>query len=136
MKTFTIPLDIPVLFVQAESFPDGIMDAFNTLRDQVPGSDARTVYGISRPENGVIIYKAAIEELFPGEAELVQVRSMVIPKGEYVCAIVKDFMHHIQEIGIRFRELLAFPGLDPDGSCVEWYFNETDVQCMIRLKNI
>jgi hypothetical protein len=135
MKTFTIPLDIPVLFVQAESFPDGIMDAFNTLRERVPGSEARIVYGISNPENGTIIYKAAVEELYPGEAKHAKCPSMIIPKGEYVFAIIKDFMHHIQEIGICFRELLAHPEIDPEGICVEWYFNETDVQCMIRLKD-
>lgn len=136
MKTFAIPEDIHVCYIQAKSFPDGIMDAFNTLRERVPGSEARTVYGISYPENGLIIYKAAVEELYPGEAEHLQCPTMIIPKGDYVFAIVKDFMHHIQDIGIRFRELLAYPEIDPDGFCVEWYFNEKDVQCMIRLKNI
>jgi hypothetical protein len=24
--------------------------------------------------------------------------------------------------------------LDPEGYCVEWYFNDRDVKCMIRLK--
>jgi hypothetical protein len=135
MKTFTIPKDIHVFYIKAKSFPDGIMDAFNTLRERVPGSAARIVYGISNPEKGMIIYKAAEEELYPGEAARVNCPSMIIPKGEYVYAIVKDFMQHIQDIGIRFRELLAHPGIDPEGFCVEWYFNETDVQCMIRLND-
>jgi hypothetical protein len=135
MKTFNIPRDIHVLYIQARSFPDGIMEAFNTLREQVPGPETRMVYGISYPENGTITYKAAIEKLYPEEAAHVNCPSMIIPNGEYVFAIIKDFMHHIQEIGICFRELLAYPGIDPEGFCVEWYFNETDVQCMIRLKD-
>lgn len=43
-------------------------------------------------------------------------------------------MDDIPAIGKAFKELLAIPGIDPEGACVEWYLSNKDVQCMVRLK--
>lgn len=54
-------------------------------------------------------------------------------------AIAKHFrfyqMEDIQRIGNAFEKLLSQPGLDPEGYCVEWYFNDKDIRCMVRLDN-
>jgi hypothetical protein len=42
-------------------------------------------------------------------------------------------MKDIPAIGNTFQELLETPGIDPNGYCVEWYINDKDVICMIRL---
>jgi hypothetical protein len=127
--------DIRVFFVTAKSFPQGIMAAFDELRSIVPGSEVRTYYGISRPEKGIITYKAAVEELYPGEAENLGTETMVIKKGEYVSSTLMQFMKNVEEIGCTFQKLLSEPELDPDGYCIEWYFNETDVKCMVKKKS-
>jgi hypothetical protein len=132
METTHISHDIQLLFLQAKSFPGGIMAAFDDLRAQIPGSEIRTCYGISRPEKGTITYWAGVEELYPGEAQILHCETMILKKGHYVSAVIQDFMKDPREIGCVFRKLLTEPGLDPNGYCVEWYFNETDVKCMIR----
>jgi hypothetical protein len=135
MEKITIHNDIKVFYVTAKSFPDGIQEAFDKLYAIIPGSDARVYYGLSRPEKGVVTYRAAVEELYPGEAAKLNCQTLVIRKGIYVSSTIYDFMKNVPEIGQAFRELLSQPDLDPEGYCVEWYFNEKDVLCMLRLND-
>ncbi|MDB5155686.1 MAG: putative transcription activator [Mucilaginibacter sp.] len=55
--------------IAASSFPDGVMAAHQQLHALIIYSDDRKYFGLSRSENGQIIYKAAAEELKNGEAE-------------------------------------------------------------------
>jgi hypothetical protein len=133
METTTLDDDIKVFYVTAKSFPGGIMEAHQKLHSLTPFSNGRRFFGLSRPENGIIVYKAAAEEMGGGEAEKLNCDTLIIKKGKYICLTINDFMKDIQSIGKAFKELLANPGLDPDGYCVEWYLNDKDVKCMIRL---
>jgi hypothetical protein len=133
MEKIVINKDISVFYVKAKKFPEGIQKAFDTLHVKIPGSQDRVFYGISRPEVGEICYKAAVEELYPGEAEVFHLELLQIRKGIYLSEIVKEYMKNISEISQTFQRLLGHPDLDPDGYCVEWYFNARDVNCMVRL---
>jgi hypothetical protein len=133
METITFDDDIKVFYVTAKSFPDGIMEAHVKLRALAPFSTDRKYFGISRPENGPIIYRAAAGEIEDGEAQKLNCDALVLKKGKYICLTVNDFMKDVQSVGRAFGELLAYPGLDPNGYCVEWYLNDKDVKCMIRL---
>lgn len=127
--------DIKVFYVNAKSFPEGIQEAHQKLHSLITFSKDRKYFGVSRPEQGGgIVYRAAAEELEPGEAEKLHLETLVLKKGEYVSIIIKDFAKDIMSIDRAFKELLALPDLDPQGYCVEWYYNEKDVNCMIRLK--
>lgn len=122
--------DITIICVTADSFPDGILPAFEKLHKQLSGN--RKSYGISRPgKNGTIIYKAGAEEL--SEGEVPDLERFILKKGTYISMDVLDFMNNIPAIGKAFEQLLADPRIDPEGACVEWYFNEKDVKCMIRI---
>jgi len=73
-KTNTIPLeiitfskDIKVFYVKADSFPGEIVDAHKRILTLAPFSKDRRYFGISRPENGIIVYRAAAEEITDGE---------------------------------------------------------------------
>jgi predicted transcriptional regulator YdeE len=134
MENFIVRHDMKVLCITATSFPEGIQKAHETLHAHIPFSAERKYFGLSRPENGVIIYKAAAEEKKAGEAENLGCETIVIKSGQYICLTVVNFMDDIPAIGKAFRELLTYPGLDPEGYCVEWYLNEKDVKCMIRIK--
>jgi len=100
----------------------------------VPFTTSRRYYGLSRPENGTIVYRAAAEELWVGEGKKLKCDTIVIRKGNYICLTVHDYMKHVHLIRDAFDELLSSPELDPQGYCVEWYISEQDVKCMIRLK--
>jgi hypothetical protein len=133
METTIIDSDIKVFYTTATSFPDGILAAHQQLHALVPFSTDRKYFGISRPENGVIVYKAAAEEINPGEAEKYHCDTMVLKKGNYVSRTIHNYMKDIPAIGNTFQELLETPGIDPNGYCVEWYINDKDVICMIPL---
>lgn len=133
METTIIDSDIKVFYITANSFPEGILAAHQQLHALVPFSTDRKYFGISRPENGMIVYKAGAEEIKPGEAEKYHCDTMVLKKGTYVSCTIHNYMKDIPAIGNTFQELLETPGIDPNGYCVEWYINDKDVICMIRL---
>lgn len=132
METLTLDNDVKVFCVTATSFPEGITEAHNTLHTLVPFSPERRYYGISRPENGQIVYRAAAEEI-NRESEKFNFETLVLKRGRYLCLTINDYIRDLQRIGHAFQKLLSHPGLDPDGYCVEWYLNGKDVKCMIRL---
>jgi hypothetical protein len=84
--------------------------------------------------NGSIIYKAAAEELTPGELSKHQLEPFTLRQGNYIYTDVKDFMENIPAIGQAFDQLKKDSRIDPLGAAVEWYLNDKDVRCMIRIK--
>lgn len=134
METISIDNDIHVFYVPATSFPDGILAAHQQLHSLVPFSTSRRYFGISRPEDGEIRYKAAAEELEHGEAEKFNCQTLVLKKGNYTSETVYDYARDEQLIAKAFERLLEHRDLDPLGYCVEWYISAKDVRCMIRLK--
>ena len=133
METIKFSKDIKVLYIPAKTFPEGILDAHKKLHSLIPFSTDRKSFGISRPENGGIAYKAGAEEISRGEAEKLNCQTMILKKGKYTSITIQDFMKDPDSIGKTFEKLLANPSIDPEGYCVEWYFNEKDVKCMVRL---
>jgi len=133
MEHFSIDKDINVLCVTATSFPDGVMAAHQEILQLAPETNASRYYGLSRPEKGVITYKAAAEELYAGEGAEKGLEVITIRAGKYIGKDITDFMNNIAAIGQTFQQILQEPGIDPNGYCVEWYYNEKDVRCMVRL---
>jgi len=135
METLLLDNDINVFYVTANSFPDGILAAHQKLHSLIQFSKNRKYLGISRPENGAIVYRAAAEELTAGEAEKLNCEKLVLKKGKYNYITVNNYLKDLPAIDRSFKELLSNPNIDPEGYCVEWYFNDNDVKCMVRLKD-
>ena len=134
MEIITLDKDIKVICVQAKSFPDEIVEAHDRLHSLIPYSKERRFFGLSRRnENGRIIYNAAAEEIFPNEAEKFRCKTLVIKSGKYISIFISDYLKDIQSIDKAFKKLILQPDIDPEGYCVEWYVNEKDVRCMVRL---
>jgi len=133
METTILDQSADLLCITATSFPEGIQRAHEELHARVPFSENRKYFGISRPENGTIVYRAAAEQLEPGEAEQYQCEQLVLEKGNYISLTIHNYKKDLQRIAIAFEQLLSQKGIDPQGYCVEWYVNETDVTCMVRL---
>ena len=135
IEKYSIDKDIRLVCVQATSFPPGVQAAFQKLHALVPDGSTRRNFGISRPEGGGgIVYKAAVEEKYDGEAKELSAEGFTVKKGEYNSILINDFMNDIQSIGRAFTELLAQPGIDPQGYCLEWYQQGKDVLCLVPLK--
>ena len=135
METTTLDHDIKVFYITAKSFPDGIMEAHRKLHSLVPFSQSRKYFGISRPEHGQIVYRAATEERNPGEAEKYDCDTLTLKKGNYLSTTIHDYMNDLTSIWKTFEQILSDPRIDPEGYCVEWYLSQKDVKCMVRLKD-
>lgn len=134
MEHYTLDHDFQVFCIAAESFPDKVLEAHQQLHQLVPYSQQRNYFGISRPEKGRIIYKAAADELEQGDLSKHGLEKFTIPKGKYISITIQNFMENIPAIGQAFEELTSYPGIDPQGYCIEWYLTGNDVKCMVRLK--
>jgi hypothetical protein len=125
--------DIKVFYVRAKSFPEGIRESLEKIHQIAPSQSARKFFGLSRPENGNIVYLAAAEEMVPGESEKLHCDSLILKKGAYMSETLKNYTNDLSVIGKTFNELLKGPGLDPEGYCVEWYLSDKEMNCMVRL---
>ncbi|MCB5239374.1 MULTISPECIES: transcriptional regulator [Niallia] len=135
METIFIENDINVFCITAKSFPNEILEAHQNLHKMIPFSKERRYFGLSRPENGMIVYKAAAEKLEIEEEENNECESFIIERGNYRYITVLNYENNPQGIGTAFEELISYSDIDPNGYCVEWYFNDKDVKCMVRLKD-
>ena len=136
MENYFLEQDIKVFYVKAASFPDGIREAHKKLCSLIGFAKNRKIYGISYPESpGKIIYKAAVEESYAGEAEKLGCPIFIIKKGMYTSIYIKDFYGDIPAIGNAFQKLLDNPRIDPKDCCVEMYEGDKDVRCMVRLSD-
>jgi hypothetical protein len=107
--------------------------AFSTLNAKLAGDNNRQLYGISHPApNGVIIYRAAAQEAYPGEGKEKGLEIFLIRKGTYISLYLTDWKKDEVNIGRSFGKLLAYPGIDPNGYCLEIY-NDNNVRCLVPL---
>jgi hypothetical protein len=134
MEKFTLDDDIKVFCETAKSFPEGILEAHKELESIITCSKQRRYFGISsRNAKGVIIYDAAAEEIYQGEAEELGCEMFVIESGSYISLLLEDYISDVKSIAKAFQQLTAYPGVDPQSYCIEWYLNEKDVRCMVKL---
>jgi hypothetical protein len=135
MKILHLDHDIPTFCVTAESFPHEINKAFGRLIEKLPSEKGRTFFGIAfQSDAGGMIYKAAVQENYPGEARHIGCEVYTIKKGAYIVETVKNWKSDITSIGKTFQKLGdARP--DTTFPCVEWY-NGADVICMVRIESL
>jgi hypothetical protein len=136
MEKFTLEEEIKVFCETAKSFPDGIMKAHQELESILTCSKQRRYFGItSRNAKGNFVYDAAAEEIYQGEAEELGCEKFLIERGQYISLLIENYKSDISAIGKAFELLTAYPGTDPQGYCIEWYLDENDVRCMVKLAN-
>lgn len=134
MEQIEIRKNIKVFYIEARSFPDGVLEAFQKMHSLIEFPPGRRNFGISRPENGQIVYRVASEELVKGDLKKHNLTEFVIPKGNYIGIEIKNFRKDISAIKKAFDLLLKNPGIDKNGYCIEEYKGIDDVFCMVRLQ--
>lgn len=126
--------DLKLVCFGAKSFPDGVQEAFRKWTESLRDSRNRALFGISFPgKDGKIVYKAAAQESFDGEAVKLGCEGFTVASGTYISTYIQDFMKDESRIEAAFRELFADPRIDTNGCCVEMYVNGKDLRCMVRL---
>ena len=132
MDSFILGEDIKVMYVTASNFPTDIKSAHEHLHTLLPNVERRRIFGISAPnEEGQIIYKAAAEEMFPGESQNLGLPTFIISHGAYMSFFITDYRNDIDSISRAFKLLLSQQEADPNGYCLEWYIGESDVKCLV-----
>ena len=130
----TLDQDITTLCITAESFPEGVLAAHQKLHSLVTYSRDRKYFGVSYPIGlGQIRYQAATEITTEDDPDALDCDVFFIKKGKYISVDLHNFREDIPGIGRTFQQLLEDPNIDPNGYCLEWYLNENDVRCMVRL---
>lgn len=80
-----------------------------------------------------------VEEKEPNKQEIMVREHGCVPftvrAGEYISVIVKDYQNNTPEITKVFDELLKSSDIDPNGYCLEEYYeDEKDLLCSVPLK--
>ena len=134
MEQYIVNKDIPLIWLAAPDFPDGVLEAHQQLHGMVTDMENRRFFGISWfNEKRQVVYMAAVEELHSGEAEQLKCGSFTIAKGVYMAVMIRNFRDDIPKIGKTFEQLLVHPDIDPNAVCIEMYTNMDDVLCMVKL---
>ena len=136
MEIYNVNKDIDAFGFQVKTFPEGIGEAFDSLIQMVPEGLNRSYYGISymTPENEVV-YIAAVEEKNKGEAEKNKCQRYIIEKGKYLTVTVLDWRQKTDTIKDVFHEMMKEENLDKTKPCVEWYKNDDEMLCMLKVKS-
>ena len=135
IEEYLLSKNIRTFCITADSYPAGIEKAHQQLKALFPDATNRNFYGISCPnKKGEIIYLAAVEESFEGEAEKFNCKTLILKSGTYISGFLPDYEREIQNVSATFSILLKDPRIDPKGYCVEVYVGEKDMRCMVRLK--
>jgi hypothetical protein len=133
METYELKDDLNVFGFQVKTFPEGIGEAFDTLIEKVPEGLNRSYYGISFFSDGKVVYIAAVEEKNPGEAEKHKYERYRIEKGKYYRATVRDWRTKTGSIKDVFHEMMQQKNVDHAKPCIEWYRNDDEMECMVKL---
>jgi hypothetical protein len=133
MQTYHLPADRAVFGRPVTTFPEGIGEAFEALVKKIPGGFNRSFYGISYMASGHMVYIAAAEEREPGEAEKYDCERYTIEKGDYLAIPVMDWRSKTDSIKDVFHELMQDSRVNASKPAVEWYKNDDEMWCMIRM---
>lgn len=132
MEKYHITQNLKVFGTQVKTFPEGIGEAFHNLIEMLPDGKNRSYYGISEFNNGRMVYYAAAEETFTGEAKKYNCETYTIEKGNYLTVAIHDWRSKTDSIKDVFGALLQNHSADKTKPCVEWYKNDDQMLCMVK----
>jgi len=135
METYNLKNDLKVFGKEVRTFPLGVAEAFHDLLTMIPDGSHRAYYGLSHiDEMGKIIYKAAAEENYAGEAEKYNCKRYLIEKGEYLAVSITNWRDNTDCIKDVFHDMMEDDRADKTKDVVEWYKTETEMLCLVKVK--
>lgn len=132
------PKDMKVVYVEAKSFPEGIEEAFDRLKEKIGHIKRLSYFGISNPEAGKgIVYRAAAATMPEVNADELGLGELTVKGGNYYSVELADISQDVSQISEAFELILSKPDIDPKGMCIEVYdhFNFNKVECIIIRKS-
>lgn len=133
INKYNLPADILLLAVTADSFPEGVRDAYDKLGSKVPDIGKRRLLGVSEQKNGKLVYKACTNQMAADEAGKFNTETYTVPAGNYLFLTLSDWQTNMELFNEYFEKLLAHPDAMKDSIGVEYYMNSNkDVMLMVR----
>jgi len=130
-KELEITDDIKVIYVKAETFPEGITAAFDKL-ETITGLKNRHVYGITECTGEKLAYMACVKEEFDGEAVQLGLPVYEIPKGKYFYYTLKNWRENIDQIPQLFAQFDKMSGIKKQTICLEDYIGDDEMLVMVQ----
>jgi predicted transcriptional regulator YdeE len=136
VEKMSFPHVLKVFGMYVKAFPDGIGAAFDALIERMPSDQNRSYFGISQMgSDGDILYYAAAEETFEGEASTYGYDIYLVKEGEYLTVTVKDWKQKTHCIKDVFEAMLDDDRIDKANPCIEWYKSNDEMVCMVKLNS-
>ena len=133
IKEYRIEADL-VLFYE-EAFAEDATHAFVKLKEKLGTEKERKFYGITSNVEGVLTFRAAVEEITPGEGDACHCPYFVIPAGKYL-SVILDRKDLAVDANDAFDALRHHPLADDSEITIEFYKSVTKLVCLIKSRAI
>lgn len=129
METITFDQPKRVLALKVDNVPDGIGETFHKLEKQFGEGE---YFGVSFCAPNNFQYFAAVEQDRPENDD--QYQSITIPQGKYAAVCLQNWRENTDEIRNIFESMSNIDNVEPQSPIVEWYKNDREMYCMLKLK--
>lgn len=136
MEKYNLPTDIKVFGFLVATFPAGIEDAFNILKQKTGDCTGdRNYFGLSEYKDGKMAYYALAEEKFTDEGEQFDYEKFTVEKGDYLTVRVSEWHQKTSAIKDVFSKIIQDPRVNSTKPAVEWYKSEDEMMCLVQMNN-
>lgn len=122
-----------LLYVEADSFPDGIQYAWNTLEKKLGSLKGRKFYGASWMEGEKIRYIAGVIPVSSAEKEILRLPIIKIEGGTFITRKIEKWHERIDEIGRIFDMLAGLYPLRKGVPFLEYYRSNKELILMVPI---
>ncbi|RPD42274.1 hypothetical protein [Chitinophaga barathri] len=134
IREMLLEKDIPVFYVQAVSFPNGIMGAYTSLHSSLGDAHERPSYGVTEMVDDHLTYKACAGLFTQDEKDEIDLPVYNIPAGRYLSMKIKPFGPQMQKFPEFFKELMDHPMAKPGTLGIEHYKTLDTVILMVQVR--
>lgn len=124
---------LTLMYIKAESFPDGITAAWDKLDKALPSMKGRKFYGAAKMIDGKMEYRASVVPLNENEHKSLGMEIFTIPAGNYAAKKLHNWQSNIPQIREIFTELNEKYKANPALYNLEYYESEKELIIMLPI---
>lgn len=116
---------------RAESFPEGVADAFARVEGSLPTLRGRKFYGVAREGPQGVEYFAGVAIADETEAAVLGLPSMVVAAGPWARSRLAGGADSVASIPSVVDGLIARHGMDPSRPVLEFYKSRDQLEVLV-----
>jgi len=125
--------ELKLMYIEAETFPDGIKDSWDKLEKALDTIKERKFYGISKCIGKNIIYRACVIPIDDNEPKRLGLETLTIPSNSYATKKLMNWSSQIPMFGTIFDELFSKHNTNKDLYALEYYKSADEAILMVPL---